>query len=1158
MTLATVVSCQQKPSKNKLRTKEQHGQGLLDKQNPAFGDKHRKPYEETSSQAFGGNLSIGDKKTKPYEGRPIKPYLGKPNQGQRVPRQGRLRAARPKQLLRKPLGNKPGKRQQTKLRNDKSIKAQKKLGNANNVPEITHLSIDRSGLSSPEDESSSFGGLDKSFRDMGSDKLYVGGSFYGSSSDTSYEGGSFPVSDSSSSFIGSGPGELYGADSFSDGSSATSYQGGSFLDNGSGPLYGENSYKEESGPASLSSGGSDYEEHSFKDSGSDKPYGASSFSDGGSGTLYDGGSFQGSGSGQAYGENSFKESGGLVASSLSGGGSDYGEHSLIDSGSDKSYGGHGLVDSGSDKSYGGSSGNSYGEDGGPKPFNFGYAVNDEYHNTHFNAEQEADGKGRVRGSYSVLLPDGRTQTVEYQADHGTGFRAHVQYKGEAVYDDTPHGGYQPSSSYNSKIDTVSEPPYSSGPIDAYSLIKDKAQNIAAQSYDPRPDSYSDTDPSTFEDQTGNVGDLKFDQPLQTNSYSEALFNNNEQNSKGSYASEPVSYSKYSETDLGSKVPSYSPESAPSLTSHNSLAELESYAPSQQSHDDSAHFQHTSFSNPSGPNSNKFNEPDSYNEPYHGVNYESFQAYQPNRADSFQKGHSNSVEQEYEPTYPLGQSFPQGLTDSNDQYQQQDGQQEFIDPADYLNYETSPFQSSLRNPSDLSDNQPPRNQQYHRGRTDGPSQRKSQGLIDNSENQQSGDKKFSPQNPFEEFYAPPESEIFQTDQRGQTEEPSINRQPFQQRLISSPKGPNDQKLSPQNPFRQSYPLSLGNPGKLPTNEIYQPQESQRKLGPSKLSYQTQTNNIQSNQPNPNTKQEPVHISRPGPSHEDRVDLQSILNQGSTDETSESDPKLSSEDNKPSESEYNDRQPEAISPELRQSYAQDVKQTVLPQYIQSESNQQSGLLPSNNIPGDQDSLMLSDTTQNYPINSSPYYADYSKHDPTEVYTSSNPTQSYQSQSYHSDLEQTYDSDSAQSYQSEPTQSYQPSLSQSYQSESAQSYQSDLSQIYQADPSKTYQSNPTQTFQPDPAQSYQPTSTQTYQSNPTQTYQSNPPQTYQPDPAQSYQVDPTETYQPDHAQSYQVDPNETYQLDSSLSFHHNYAPASNFQYDSISKEIESQYYP
>nr|XP_053647850.1 cuticle protein 8-like isoform X2 [Cherax quadricarinatus] len=66
------------------------------------------------------------------------------------------------------------------------------------------------------------------------------------------------------------------------------------------------------------------------------------------------------------------------------------------------------------------------------PYNFAYGVKDDYKGTDFSQNEESDGK-TVKGSYTVLLPDGRKQTVNYVADDYGGFRAEVSYYGEAQY-----------------------------------------------------------------------------------------------------------------------------------------------------------------------------------------------------------------------------------------------------------------------------------------------------------------------------------------------------------------------------------------------------------------------------------------------------------------------------------------------------------------------------------------------------------------------------------------------------------------------------------------------------------------------------------------------------------------------------------------------------
>ena len=60
----------------------------------------------------------------------------------------------------------------------------------------------------------------------------------------------------------------------------------------------------------------------------------------------------------------------------------------------------------------------------------------------FNAQEARDGSA-TQGSYSVALPDGRTQTVTYRVDDAySGLIADVTYKGEAQYP-----AYQPQQSY---------------------------------------------------------------------------------------------------------------------------------------------------------------------------------------------------------------------------------------------------------------------------------------------------------------------------------------------------------------------------------------------------------------------------------------------------------------------------------------------------------------------------------------------------------------------------------------------------------------------------------------------------------------------------------------------------------------------------------------
>merc|ERR1712212_404349 len=77
----------------------------------------------------------------------------------------------------------------------------------------------------------------------------------------------------------------------------------------------------------------------------------------------------------------------------------------------------------------------------PSPYTYTYAVADDYSKANFQQSESNDGTGAVTGSYSVNLPDGRIQTVTYNANDLTGNVAEVTYSGEAQYPPAPAGGY---------------------------------------------------------------------------------------------------------------------------------------------------------------------------------------------------------------------------------------------------------------------------------------------------------------------------------------------------------------------------------------------------------------------------------------------------------------------------------------------------------------------------------------------------------------------------------------------------------------------------------------------------------------------------------------------------------------------------------------------
>ncbi|KAI5638254.1 insect cuticle protein domain-containing protein [Phthorimaea operculella] len=64
--------------------------------------------------------------------------------------------------------------------------------------------------------------------------------------------------------------------------------------------------------------------------------------------------------------------------------------------------------------------------GEPASYNFGYMVNDFQEGTDFGHHEERQDE-RAEGEYHVVLPDGRKQTVSYEADEG-GFKPHISYE----------------------------------------------------------------------------------------------------------------------------------------------------------------------------------------------------------------------------------------------------------------------------------------------------------------------------------------------------------------------------------------------------------------------------------------------------------------------------------------------------------------------------------------------------------------------------------------------------------------------------------------------------------------------------------------------------------------------------------------------------------
>merc|ERR1712123_224501 len=77
----------------------------------------------------------------------------------------------------------------------------------------------------------------------------------------------------------------------------------------------------------------------------------------------------------------------------------------------------------------------------PQPYAYEYGVADDYSKANFKKTETQDAEGKVAGSFTIALPDGRIQTTTYTADHYNGFIAEVTYEGTAVYPPEPAAGY---------------------------------------------------------------------------------------------------------------------------------------------------------------------------------------------------------------------------------------------------------------------------------------------------------------------------------------------------------------------------------------------------------------------------------------------------------------------------------------------------------------------------------------------------------------------------------------------------------------------------------------------------------------------------------------------------------------------------------------------
>ncbi|XP_045781090.1 pro-resilin-like [Maniola jurtina] len=101
---------------------------------------------------------------------------------------------------------------------------------------------------------------------------------------------------------------------------------------------------------------------------------------------------------------------------------------------------------------GGRSGYDDGSNGAPANYNFEYMVLDQYSGNDFGHRESRQGD-RAEGVYYVLLPDGRKQTVQYEADQDG-------YKPRISYEDT---GRRASVGYDRNSQAYSSNQYENGP-----------------------------------------------------------------------------------------------------------------------------------------------------------------------------------------------------------------------------------------------------------------------------------------------------------------------------------------------------------------------------------------------------------------------------------------------------------------------------------------------------------------------------------------------------------------------------------------------------------------------------------------------------------------------------------------------------------------------
>lgn len=87
----------------------------------------------------------------------------------------------------------------------------------------------------------------------------------------------------------------------------------------------------------------------------------------------------------------------------------------------------------------------------PSPYHFEYSVNDQHTHDIKSQHEESDGHGNVKGSYSLVEPDGSTRIVEYTADHEHGFNAKVKKIDAPTHHDEHDVYHEPILSYKPSL-----------------------------------------------------------------------------------------------------------------------------------------------------------------------------------------------------------------------------------------------------------------------------------------------------------------------------------------------------------------------------------------------------------------------------------------------------------------------------------------------------------------------------------------------------------------------------------------------------------------------------------------------------------------------------------------------------------------------------------